>query len=339
MDNRNRQWRLRRHPEGRATPDDFELIESEIPAPGPGEALVRNLYLSLDPSNRIWITDGPSYLPPVELGEVMRGGAVSRVVASNDPHFKVGDLCFGLTGWQDYALVSKKGPLAARVLPKGIPAPPSAFLGVLGATGLTAYFGMLEIGEPKAGQTVVVSAAAGAVGSIAGQLAKMQDCRVVGIVGSRDKADWIVEELGFDAAVVHKEDDWKDQLKRACPKGIDVDFENVGGEIMDTVMARMNLHGRVVLCGLISGYNSGERMRGNFDTILMKRLRVEGFIVLDYLPRAAPAVMRLGMWLMEGKLTHHETVVDGLEHAPAALDQLFTGQNLGKLVVRIADTP
>jgi len=334
--NVNRQFRLKRRPVGRAERTDFDLVESAVPTPGPDQALVRNLYLSLDPTNRIWMSDMDQYMPPVAIGEVMRGGGIGQVIASNDPAYAIGDLVQGLVGWQDYVL-SGGGEMPLMPLPKGLPVPPTAMLGAAGATGITAYFGLFEIGQPKPGETVLVSAAAGAVGSVVGQIAKIQGCRAVGIAGSREKCRWITEELGFDAAVNYKEPGWREALDRACPSGIDVDFENVGGEIMDTVLARMNLHGRVALCGMISGYNAGERMLGDFQTILMKRLRVEGFIILDYLPRFAEAAAVLGGWLVEGKLKHRETIVDGLENAPAALNRLFDGENIGKLIVKIAD--
>jgi len=334
--NVNRQFRLKQRPVGRVGRGNFELVDSPVPAPGPNQALVRNLYLSLDPTNRMWMSDMDQYMPPVAIGEVMRGGGIGQVVASNDPAYVVGELVQGLVGWQDYVL-SGGDEMPLMPLPKGLPVPATAMLGALGATGITAYFGLLEIGQPKAGETVLVSAAAGAVGSVVGQIAKIKGCRAVGIAGSREKCRWITEELCFDAAVNYKEPGWREALDRACPAGIDVDFENVGGEIMDAVFARLNLHARVALCGMISGYNATERMLGDFQTILMKRVRVEGFIILDYLPRFAEAAAELGRWLVEGKLKHRETIVDGLENAPAALNKLFDGENIGKLIVKIAD--
>ncbi len=336
---RNRQFRLRARPVGRIKPTDFELVETDVPRPGPGQAVARVLYLSLDPTNRIWMTDIEQYMPPVALGEVMRGAGLAQIVASNTPQYQVGDLVTGLTGWQDYVVTDGSGLGGLTPLPKGLPVPLPALLGVLGITGITAYFGLLDIGQPQAGETVVVSAAAGATGSVVGQIAKLKGCRVVGIAGGPEKCAWIVNDLGFDAAVDYKRPDWQARLRAACPAGIDVNFENVGGEIMDEVMARMNQGGRVVLCGLISGYNTGEPMRGRFDVILMKRLRVQGFIVIDYLPRFPEAAMQLAQWMMEGKLKHRETVVDGLEQAPVAINQLFDGGNVGKLVVKVADPP
>ena len=330
----NRQWRLKSRPVGRITPDDFELVEAPVPTAGAGEAVARLLYLSLDPTNRIWVTDAESYLPPVQIGEVMRGGGIARIVESNTPQYAVGDLVTGLTGWQDYVLLD--GSAMVQPVPAGLSVPPEVFLGVLGVTGLTAYFGLLDIGQPQAGETVVISAAAGATGSVAGQIAKIKGCRVVGIAGGDRKCRWLTDELGFDAAVDYKAAGWPARLREACPNGIDVNFENVGGEIMDEVMSQMNLNGRVALCGLISGYNSGEPMRGRFDLLLTKRLQVRGFIVLDFLPRFAEGVVQLAQWYAEGRVKHRDTVVAGLEQAPTALNMLFDGGNLGKLLIKVA---
>jgi len=329
----NRQWRLKARPVGRIKASDFELVEAPVPKAGPGQAVARLRFLSLDPTNRIWVTDAESYLPPVQIGEVMRGGGIAEVVESNTPDYAVGDLVTGLTGWQEYVLLD--GSAMVQPLPKGLPVPPEVFMGVLGVTGLTAYFGLLDVGRPQAGETVVVSAAAGATGSVAGQIAKLKGCRAVGIAGGADKCRWLADELGFDAAVDYKADGWPRRLREACPNGIDVNFENVGGEIMDEVMSAMNLNGRVALCGMISGYNSGEPMRGRFDLILTKRLHVQGFIVLDFLPRFAEGTMQLAQWYAEGKVKHRDTIVDGFEQAPTALNMLFDGRNLGKLVVRV----
>jgi NADPH-dependent curcumin reductase CurA len=283
------------------------------------------------------MTDIEQYMPPVALGEVMRGGGLGQVVASNHPGYQVGDLVTGLTGWQDYVVTDGSGLGALTVLPKGLPVPLPALMGALGVTGLTAYFGLLDIGQPKAGETVVVSSAAGATGSVVGQIAKIRGCRVVGIAGGPEKCAWITDDLGFDAAVDYKRSGWQARLRAACPAGVDVNFENVGGEIMDEVMGCMNLGGRVVLCGMISGYNAAEPMRGRFDVVLMKRLRVQGFIILDFLPRFAEGAMQLAQWMMEGKLKHRETIVEGLEQAPVAINQLFDGTNVGKLLVKVAE--
>ena len=335
----NRELRLRRRPVGRIAPDDFELVRAPVPTAGPGEAVVRNLYLSLDPTNRIWVEDVEQYMPPVQLGDVMRGSGLGQVVESNDPTLPPGTIVSGLLGWQDYAVLGGSRGVLAQPVPAGLPVPLPTLLGALGVTGVTAYFGLLDVGQPKAGETVVVSAAAGATGSVVGQIARIKGCRVVGIAGGAEKCGWITRDLGFDAAVDYKTPDWRDRLRAATPAGVDLDFENVGGEIMDEVMARMNLGGRVVLCDMISGYNEGKPMHGRFDTILMKRLRVQGFIVIDYLPRFAEAITQLAQWMAEGKLKHRDTIVDGLERAPEALNLLFDGGNVGKLIVKIADPP
>src|SRR5438876_2237881 len=335
----NRELRLRRRPVGRIAPDDFELVRAPVPTAGPGEAVVRNLYLSLDPTNRIWVEDVEQYMPPVQLGDVMRGSGLGQVVESNDPTLPPGTIVNGLLGWQDYAVLGGARGVMAQAVPAGLPVPLPTLLGALGVTGVTAYFGLLDVGQPKAGETVVVSAAAGATGSVVGQIARIKGCRVVGIAGGAEKCGWITRDLGFDAAVDYKTPDWRDRLRAATPAGVDLDFENVGGEIMDEVMARMNLGGRVVLCGMISGYNEGKPMHGRFDTILMKRFRVQGFIVIDYLPRFAEAITQLAQWMAEGKLKHRDTIVDGLERAPEALNLLFDGGNVGKLIVKIADPP
>ncbi len=339
--NVNRQFRLKRRPQGRVTRDDFDYVESPIPTLGSDQALLRNLYLSLDPTNRIWMSDMDQYMPPVELGEVMRGGGIAQVIESNDPQYQVGAFVSGMIGWQDYVVTDHQAIFPFSSLPKELPVSPTVLMGAMGITGLTAYFGLLDVGQPQAGETVVVSAAAGAVGSVVGQIAKLKGCRVVGIAGSPAKCAWITGELGFDAAVNYKESDWKEQLKRACPNGVDIDFENVGGEIMNTVLSMLNLKARVVLCGMISGYNAGTAAtgQGDFIPILMKRLRVEGFIVLDFAHRFSEATTQLGQWLKSGKLKHRETIVEGLEKAPLAINYLFDGDNIGKLLVKIADAP
>lgn len=331
----NRQFRLKARPAGRIERGHFDFVESGVPEPGAGEALVRVLYLSLDPTNRIWMSDMDQYMPPVAIGEVMRGGGIGVVVKSNSPRYQVGDHVLGLTGWQDYCLADE-GANAMSVLPADLPIPLSTMLGACGMTGITAYFGLLELGRPQPGETVLVSAAAGAVGSVVGQIAKIQGCRVVGIAGGAEKCRHIVEDLGFDAAVDYKAADWREQLAAATPDGIDVNFENVGGEIMEAVMLRMNLFGRMPLCGMISGYNSGEPMRADFASILMRRIEVRGFIVSDFMDRFTEATTQLATWYLEGKLQHEETLIEGLEQAPEAVNLLFDGGNVGKLVVKVS---
>jgi NADPH-dependent curcumin reductase CurA len=332
----NRRFLLRERPTGRIDERTFERVEEPAPEIGDGEALVRTRWISLDPTNRAWIGETPTYLPPVAIGEVMRAGGLGEVVASNSPDYQVGQLVQGLTGWQDYVVASASAPMT--VIPEVPGVSQSLFLGALGMTGLTAYVGMLEIGKPKPGETVLVSAAAGAVGSVAGQLAKIQGARVVGVAGGPEKCALLTGELGFDAAVDYKASDWREQLKAATPDGIDVDFENVGGEIMEAVFARLNIRARVALCGLISGYNDAEAADSgprNFGNLLIQRVHLEGFIVLDHFGRAAEIVPQLGAWMAEGKLKAQETIVEGFDQLPVAINMLFDGANTGKLVVKV----
>ena len=266
----NRQFRLASRPVGDIKESDFEYREEPIPSPQEGEVLVRTIYLSLDPTNRIWMSDMEQYMPPVEIGEVMRGLIIGVVEESKNPNFQQGDLVSGPLGWQDYAITEGNSGFSLTGLPDPLPYPLTAFMGPLGATGCTAYFGLLDIGQPKEGETVVVSAAAGAVGSIVGQIAKIKGCRVVGITGSDEKCHWLVEELGFDAAINYKTADLESAIAQACPDGIDVYFDNVGGSILDAVLTKINLHARIPLCGLISTYNATEPVPGpyNYSQIL-----------------------------------------------------------------------
>jgi NADPH-dependent curcumin reductase len=331
----NRQWRLVARPVANFKDSDFQWHEEPVPAIGDGQILVRNLYLSLDPTNRIWATEADSYLPPVALGDVMRGGGVGVVEESKNANFPVGSRVSGLIGWQDYLLSDGSG---LSLLPNIPGVPLTAFLGLFSHIGLTAYFGLLDVGQPKEGETLVVSGAAGATGSLVGQIGKIKGCRVVGIAGSDDKCKWLVDELGFDAAINYKKEDVRESLKRHCPKGIDVYFENVGGEILDAVLSLINNRARIALCGLISQYNATEPVPGpyNFANLLSRRARIEGFIVLDYMSRAQECFSDLGKWLMEGKLKYRVDEVEGLENAVTAINKLFSGANTGKLVVKIA---
>ena len=333
----NRQFRLKARPVGRVERGNFDLVEGAAPQIADGEALVRNCWISVDPTNRAWLTDMPGYLPPVAIGEVMRAGGIGQVVQSRSDRYPEGSLVTGLVGWQDYVVVGAAYPL--QLVPDRLGASPSAMLGVLGITGLTAYFGMRDIGKPQPGETVVVSAAAGAVGTIAGQIAKIHGARTVGIAGGPEKCAWLTDEVGYDVAVDYKAPDWRDQLKRATPNGIDVNFENVGGEIMDAVMARLNLRARMPLCGLISSYNDSGPPPGprSFGNLLVNRVSVQGFIILDYYKEFEAGTAQLAQWLAEGKLTNRETVVEGFETLPDTLNMLFDGGNTGKLVVKIAD--
>jgi len=335
MAERNRRFLLRERPEGRIGPNTFELVEEDRPEPSDGEALVRTDWISLDPTNRAWINDTPTYLPPVGIGECMRALGLGSVVASNNPNYREGQLVQGLLGWQEWAIASDAAPLLP--VPDLGGAPPSTALGALGMTGLTAWVGLEDIGKPKEGETVVVSAAAGAVGSMAAQIAKIKGARVVGIAGGPEKCALLTDQLGVDVAVDHRSDDWRDDLIAATPDGIDVDFENVGGPIMDAIFARLNLRARVVLCGLIADYNSSgpPTPPQNFVNLLRQRALCQGFIVLDHFDRVPAAVGDIGGWIAEGKLTPLETVVEGFDQLPTAINMLFDGANVGKLVVKI----
>jgi NADPH-dependent curcumin reductase CurA len=337
MPESNRRFILRSRPAARITADTFDLVEEPIPEIDSGEALVRTLWISLDPTNRAWIRETPTYLPPVGIGEVMRGVGLGQVVASKHDAYREGQLVQGLIGWQEWAVASDAAPLLP--VPEVPGVSPSAYLGVLGITGLTAWVGLKDIGHPQPGETVVVSAAAGAVGSVAGQIAKLSGARVVGIAGGAEKCALLTERLGLDASVDHRASDWHDQLIVGTPDGIDVDFENVGGQIMDAVFARLNVRARVVLCGLISGYNDADPAPGprSFANLLVQRATLQGFIVLDHLDRMAEAVAELSGWIREGKLEPLETVVEGFEQLPNAINMLFDGANTGKLVLHVAD--
>jgi NADPH2:quinone reductase len=335
----NRVHRLRHRPQGELRPGDLELVEEPVPEPGEGEALVRVLLLSLDPTNRIWMGDWRGYMPQVPLGDVMRGLGIGEVVASNHPDLPVGALVTGFTGWQDYLVAGPEAGLT--VLPDPLPGPLEAFLGVLGHTGITAWLGVELFGKPAEGETVVVSAACGAVGSVAGQLAKARGARVVGIAGGPEKCAHAVEDLGFDASVDHRAGDWRELLDAATPDMIDVDFENVGGPIMDHVLGRLNVGARVALCGMIADYNAdgtgSPHGLVNVNQLIMQRVTMTGFLVLDHVDRFEAAITDLATLLMAGKLHYDETIVEGLESAPEALNQLFDGSNTGKLLVRVAE--
>ena len=332
----NRQWLLASRPQGMVSPENFAWREAEVPVPAEGEALVRNLYLSLDPAMRGWMNDAPSYVPPVGIGEVMRGGCVGRVEKSNDPALEEGALVAGMFGWQDYALV-RPGDARLSRIPDGVE--PTLALSALGMTALTAYWGLKEIGRPQPGETVVVSAAAGATGSVAGQIAKIRGCRVIGIAGGAEKCAWIVDELGFDAAIDYRAERVSRRLRELCPDGIDVYWDNVGGEILEAALANLAMHARVVICGAISQYNAEAPPGGprNYMNLLVKRSRMEGFLVFDYAARNGEAMAELVPWVREGKIRHREDVREGLENAPAVFLDLFEGKNAGKLMVKIAD--
>jgi NADPH2:quinone reductase len=321
------------------TESDLEWTQEPLGELADGQALVRTDYLSLDPSNRLWMSETRGYMAPVPLDSIMRGLGVGEVVESCRDDLPVGTQVMGWTGWQDYCLADDavlESPFTP--LPQPLPAPLPTFLGALGHTGITAWLG-IELADPKPGETVVVSAAAGAVGSIAGQLAKQRGARVVGIAGGPEKLRHVVTDLGFDACIDRRSTDWREQLDLATPNGIDVDFENAGGEIMDHILSRINIGARIPLCGMIADYNTpSDRQKGlhNIDQILMQRAPLTGFLVLDHAHRFQEIIEKLAPALVTGGLRHDETVVDGLENARDALNQLFTGDNRGKLLVRIA---
>ncbi len=334
-----KRWVLKRRPQGEVRPEDLEFVEEPIADLADGEVRVRTVYLSLDPTNRIWMSDQDQYLPPVQIGETMRGGGIGVVEASRSDRFKQGDLVnTGLGGWTTHVVAHEAGLNLVPTVP-GVPL--TAYMSVLGATGLTAWFGMVDICKPVAGETVVVSAAAGAVGSIAGQLAKLRGARVIGIAGGKAKCDWLTGECGFDGAIDYKNEDVGAALDRLCPGGIDVNYENVGGATMDAVMSRMNNFSRMALCGMISTYNQEGPVPGptNFGHILMHRLMIKGFIIIDYLHRAPEAFAELMPLVLEGKLKWKAHVEEGLENALPALDRLFTGDHDGKLMLRVSPEP
>lgn len=335
----NRQFRLKTRPSGRVSSENFDFVEERIPELAKDQILVRTIYLSLDPTNRIWMSDMEQYLPPVEIGEVMRGLGIGKVVRSNNPKFKEGQYVSGVLGWQEYVVSEGRGAWPLTVLPKLPGLSLEIMAGAAGMTGLTAYFGLLEIGKPKEGETLVVSAAAGAVGSIVGQLGRISGMRVVGIAGGEEKCNWLKNDLKFDAVVNYKDPNWRQQLEDATPDGVDINFENVGGEIMEEVYKRMNLHGRFVLCGLISGYNDTDdsKSRLSIARALMQRIKIEGFIITDYVQRFQEAATKLVMWMAAGKIKHKETIIEGLENAPESLNILFDGGNIGKLLIKVSE--
>jgi NADPH-dependent curcumin reductase CurA len=333
---RNREWRLKRRPVGMVQPSDFALTDGPIPDLDDGQILVRNVYLSIDPTQRIWAGEEASYLPPVELGDVMRGIAVAVVEQSRNQKFPVGMAVSGLFGMQDYAVSKGEG---VNPLPPGVPL--QAGLAVFSHIGITAYFGLLEIGQAKAGETLVVSGAGGAVGSLVGQIGKIVGCSVIGIAGSDDKCRWITRELGFDGAINYRSEDVGAGLDRLCPGGIDVYFDNVGGEILDLALTRLKLHARIPLCGGISQYNATGKPRGpaNLMHLVYKRARMEGFLTADYRGRPAEAMKPLAVWLKEGRIKYRVDVVTGLENAIAAMQRMYEGGNIGKLLVQVSDEP
>ncbi|MFK2901150.1 NADP-dependent oxidoreductase [Dyella jejuensis] len=331
----NRQLRLKTRPEGLVRRDDFELQEQAVPELKNGQCLVRVLYLSMDPTNRVWMSDIPQYMPPVAIGEVMRALGLGRVVASKSAHYAEGDLVQGLLGWQDYAVIDDRRRQDYVTLPSNLSVPLPTLLGACGFSGITAYYGLTDIAPVQPGETLVVSAAAGSVGSIAGQIGKLRGARVVGIAGGADKCRHLVDDLGFDAAVDYKADDWKQSLAEATPDGVHVNFENVGGPVMRAVLSRMVNGGRVALCGLIANYTSTNRPGDDYSIVIVKRLSVRGFLAFDY-QDTAKAIQDLIGWVTSGRIKAEETIEHGLENAPLVLNKLFEGSHRGKLLLRVA---
>lgn len=331
---------LNSRPVGAPTPDNFRLRENPLPTPAEGELLLRTLYLSLDPYMRGRMSDAKSYAAPMAVGDVIVGGTVSRVQVSKHPDFKEGDLVLGFSGWQDHALSDGAG--LSKLDPKM--ETPSLALGVLGMPGFTAYMGLLDIGQPKAGETVVVAAASGAVGSVVGQIARLKGCRSVGVAGGPEKCHYVVDELGFDACIDHHGADFASELAAACPDGIDVYFESVGGAVFDAVLPLLNTSARIPVCGLIANYNATELPAGPdrlgllMGNILSRRIRMQGFIIFDdYGARYGEFMQQMSQWVQAGKIKFREDIVDGLVQAPQAFIGMLTGGNFGKLVVRVAN--
>lgn len=335
MPEKNRQWILVKRPEGPLTDDCFELRESAVPSPRAGEFVVRNEVLSCDPTQRAWI-EVDTYLPKIPLGDVVRGAAAGKVVASQHPDFAVGDTVQGGFGWQDYCVTDGKGPLGALKLPPGVPF--ETALSLFGITGLTAYFGMVDVAAVKAGDTVVVSGAAGSTGSLASQIAKNLGAKVIGIAGGAKKKAWLTSDLKLDAAIDYKSEDVAASLKALAPKGLNVYFDNVGGTILEAALDNLAIGARIALCGAIAGYDDRSKAHGpaNYTNLIIYRATMRGFLVLDFLDRAMEAVGHLMQWSGEGKLVNAVDVAQGLEQTPKAFRNLFTGGNLGKQLVRIA---
>jgi len=330
----NHQVRLAKRPQGMLSADVWELTEEPLPAPADGQVLVAVELISLDPAMRGWLNDVPSYVPPVGIGEVMRAGGVGRVLRSADERFAEGDWVTGTTGVQEYAQLDAGSltPIDTSL------ASPQTYLGALGISGMTAYFGLLDVGRPESGQTVVVSGAAGSVGSLVGQIARIRGCRAVGIAGGPEKCEWLTGELGFDAAADYRAGDLREALKRAAPEGIDVFFDNVGGEILDVALTRLTRGARIVICGAISQYNASEAVAGpsNYLSLLVKRATMTGFVVFDYAGRYREAAREIAGWLADGSLLAREEVIDGGVGAfGETLMRLFRGENTGKLVLRV----
>jgi NADPH-dependent curcumin reductase CurA len=335
MSDRNRRLVLAERPTGMIDESTVRIVDADVPQPGPGEALARVRFLSIDPTIRTWMDDAPGYVPPIGIDEVVRSGGIAEVVQSNCDRYSPGDLLFGMTGWQDY-VIADEGARAMQPLPPGVP--PQVALGLFGITGMTAYFGLLDVGRLQEDDVVVVSGAAGATGSTVGQIAKLKGAgKVIGIAGGPEKCSWIVDELGFSAAIDYKNENVAARLRELAPDGIDLYFDNVGGEILDACLGRLAMRGRVVLCGAIATYNDRGSMRGpaNYRSLIIRRGRMEGFIIIDYIGRFPEAQKEMAGWLASAQIKSAEHIVEGLERAPEALNLLFTGGNTGKVIVQV----
>ena len=335
----NEQFRLAARPVGLPRDSDWQRTSEPVRELADGEILVKVLYLSLDPAMRGWMNEGKSYIPPVGIGEVMRAGGIGKVAASKSPKFAVGDFVSGGTGVQQYWIGAADDKSAAfyKVDPRAAPLP--KYLNALGMPGMTAYFGLLEVGQPRAGETVVVSGAAGAVGQTVGPVARQRGCRVVGIAGGKEKCDFVVNELGFDACIDYKSGSVKDGLKQHCPTGVDIYFDNVGGEILDAVLTRINRKARIIICGAISQYNNTTPVKGpaNYLSLLVNRARMEGSVGVAWADRYPEGAAQMAQWMKEGNFKTREDIVDGLENFPQTLLMLFEGRNFGKLILKVAD--
>ena len=332
---KNKQLLLSKRPVGMPSADTWTLVENPIPELKDDEVLIQNHYISLDPAMRGWIKDGKSYIPPVPLGDIMRAGSIGKVIKSKNPKYKEGDVLTGWGGVQQYIVTNGDGyyPVDTSL------APMPMYISTLGMPGMTAYFGILEVGKIKEGDTVLVSGAAGAVGSVVGQIAKIKGCRVIGIAGGSDKCKYIVDDLGFDGAIDYKNENIHAGIKQHCPKGIDVYFDNVGGEILDAALARLRMHARIVICGAISQYNNEGAVKGpsNYLSLLVNRATMQGMVVMDYAKEYSTAALQMGQWMMEGKLKSKEDIYDGIENFHETFQRLFSGDKKGKLVLKVIE--
>jgi NADPH-dependent curcumin reductase CurA len=339
MDTHNRQWLLQERPLGMVGPEHFELVETALPQPdlSAGQVLVKTLMLGFDPAMRGWLADEPSYLPPVAIGEPMRASGVGQVVQSENDELPVGTLVQGLLNWQEYGIGDPAGLIPPNALPAGTP--PNLALSVFGSTSLTAYFGLLDVGQPVSGETVLVSGAAGATGSIVAQIARLKGCRVVGIAGGAEKCAWLLKDCKLDAVIDYKNEDIEQRIGELCPAGVNVFFDNVGGATLEAGITHMADFGRIVLCGAISAYNDAEAKPGprNLMVLVARRVRMQGFIVLDYLDRAGEAIAAMTEWVMAGDITWREDIQEGFENIPTTLQRLFSGANVGKQLLKLAD--